>query len=86
MDGKKTAQNLLVLHQKLLDGNTFAFEEIFEAVFPCLLGDLQRNFPWTDGHIVTDGVTDALLDYLLKPHAFDPLRGVPLDRFLFKAA
>jgi DNA-directed RNA polymerase specialized sigma24 family protein len=47
---------------------------------------MGRRFPKTDLHLVSDGATDALLDYCAKPAAFDTSQRVPLDRFLANAA
>ena len=80
------AKCLLPLHGRLLKGDRVASEELAEALLSPLVNEMAHKFPMTDVHLVSDGVTDALLDYALKPLSFDPGRGVPLDRFLAKAA
>src|SRR5690242_3411321 len=80
------ASRLLLLHRRLLDGDRVASEEIMESLLPRLVCELQRKFPTTDAHLVSDGVTDALLNYSEKPAAFDMDQHVPLDRFLAKAS
>lgn len=80
------AQRLLLLHRRLLDGDRVVSEEIMESLLLRLVGELQRKFPTTDAHLISDGVTDALLDYCQKPAAFDIDQRVPLDRFLTKAS
>src|SRR5437899_1757123 len=79
-------QSLIPLHHRLLEGDPVASEEVTTALLFRLVHEMQRKFPQTDVHLVSDGVTDALLDYCAKSAAFDPKRGVPLDRFLAKAA
>jgi RNA polymerase sigma-70 factor (ECF subfamily) len=80
------AQQLLVLHKRLLEGDRVASEELAGLVLERLVSDLGRKFPHTDSHVICDGVTDAVLDYCARPVSFDSSRGVPLDRFLAKAA
>jgi DNA-directed RNA polymerase specialized sigma24 family protein len=79
-------QDLLVLHRRLLGGDRIASEKLVEVLLPRLASELERQFRKTDPHLVSDGVTDALLDYCARPAAFDEARNVPLDRFLAKAA
>ena len=73
---------LLRLHRRLVNGERTASEEIATALLNPLTGELCREFPALDLGLVCDGVTDALLDYCAHPSAFDPVRGVPLDRYL----
>lgn len=79
-------QRLLSLHRRLLDGDRVASEECAELLLEQLVGEVARKFPHTDIHLVSDGVTDALLDYWGKPFSFDLSRGVPLYRFLVQAS
>jgi RNA polymerase sigma-70 factor (ECF subfamily) len=80
------AQQLLRLHTRLLDGDRIASEEVVGLLLIRLSNELARKFPNTDKHLISDGVTDALLEYCTVPKKFDPSRGVPLDRFLSRAA
>jgi RNA polymerase sigma-70 factor (ECF subfamily) len=80
------AQQLLRLHTRLLDGDRIASEEVVSLLLIPLSNELARKFPITDKHLISDGVTDALLEYCAGPKKFDPSRGVPLDRFLARAA
>lgn len=73
------------LHGRLLSGDRTASEELAALLLPALLRELAAKFPFTDRAIVSDGVTDAVLEYCLKPDGFDTGRGVPLDRFLYQA-
>lgn len=36
--------------------------------------------------VISDACSDAILDYIARPHRFDITRGIPLDRFLQYAA
>src|SRR5713226_8040109 len=78
-------QVLLALHTRLVEGDRVAPSELADILLPRLIREMQRKFPKTDAHLVSDGVTDALLDYCARPSAFDVGRRVPLDRFLAKA-
>jgi RNA polymerase sigma-70 factor (ECF subfamily) len=86
MSEETDTKDLLALHRRLLDGDRVASEELVEVLLGHLVNEMTRKFRRTDVHLLSDGVTDALLEYCLKPRAFDAGRGVPLDRFLAKAA
>jgi RNA polymerase sigma-70 factor (ECF subfamily) len=77
---------LLLLHQRLLGGDRVASAELIELLLSHLMSEMERKFPTSDVQLVSDGVTDALLDYCDRPETFDPRRGAPLDRFLARAA
>src|SRR3982750_286115 len=85
MAEERDAQLFLALNKRLLEGDRVAPAELMEVLLPRLIREMQGKFPKTDPHLVSDGVTDALLDYCARPAAFDWKRGVPLDRFLAKA-
>ncbi len=76
---------LLELHERLLSGDRVASEEIAELLLMPLITRLSRSFSRTDVQVVSDGVTDAILDYCARPQIFNPLRGVPLGGFLSMA-
>src|SRR5690349_1398262 len=78
-------QLLLALHKRLLEGDRVAPAELTQMLLSRLISEMQGKFPKTDPHQVSDGVTDALLDYCARPTSFDLQRGVPLHRFLAKA-
>jgi len=80
------AEHLLALHERLLQGDRVAPEELAELLLERLTAEVARQFPHTDIHIVYEGIADALLDYCAKPGGFDTARNVPLDRFLCQAA
>jgi len=80
------AEQLLLLHTRLSDGNRIASEELVCLLLDPLSNEIARKFPNTDMQLISDGVTDALLEYCTDPNKFDPSRGVPLDRFLAQAA
>lgn len=83
--GNKVEQ-LLLLHTRLSDGNRIASEELVCLLLDPLSSEIARKFPNTDMQLISDGVTDALLEYCTDPNKFDPSRAVPLDRFLAQAA
>jgi len=85
MAEESDAQLLLALNKRLLEGDRVASAELTQILLPRLIREMQGKFPKTDHHLVSDGVTDALLDYCARPTVFDWKRGVPLDRFLAKA-
>jgi hypothetical protein len=77
---------LLTLHRALLGGSRTASEEIATALIKPLTAELCRSFEGLDPALVSDGVTDAILEYVTNPQSFDDRHGVPLDRFLRKNA
>src|SRR5439155_13408712 len=85
MAEESDAQILLALHNRLLEGDRVASAELAEMLLPRLISEMERKFPKTDLHLLSDGATDALLDYCARPAAFDAGRCVPLNRFLAKA-
>lgn len=62
-----------------------AEDALTEWCWPWVFQQLHHAFPCTNQEIVADGVTDALRDYLKRPHRFDPARA-SLGTFLFLAA
>lgn len=80
------SQQFLELHQRLLNGDRTASEEVASKLLSRLAEKIGRKFPRTDKHIVWDGATDAILDYCARPDQFNAARGVPLDRFLSMVA
>ena len=77
---------LLSLHRALLAGSRTASEEIAATLISPLTAELCRAFERLDPGLISDGVTDAILEYVTAPQSFDATRGVPLDRFLRKNA
>jgi hypothetical protein len=77
---------LLSLHERLLFGDRTASEEVAGRLLSSLVAEVSRKFPATDRGLVCDGVTDAILDYCMRPAQFDRKRGVPLARFLQMAS
>ena len=77
---------LFALHKQLLQGDRTASEEVASLLLTPITNQTSRKFPFTDEHIVAEGVTDAILDYCENPQKFDATRGVPLDGFIRMAA
>jgi RNA polymerase sigma-70 factor (ECF subfamily) len=77
---------LLMLHRRLLAGDRLASEGVASLLLPSLVQAVSQQFPQTDEQLIWTGVSDAVLDYCARPQQFDESRGVPLDRFLQKAA
>lgn len=77
---------MLSLHERLIEGDRTASEEVAVMLLSQLTKEVTHKFPHTDEQIVSDGVVDAILDYCSKPQMFDPNFKVPLDRFLRHAA
>jgi RNA polymerase sigma-70 factor (ECF subfamily) len=80
------SSQLLVLHHRLCDGDRTASDEFAELILKLLVEQVARRYPHTDEQVIWDGVSAAFLDYCSRPHQFDERRGVPLDRFLYKAS
>lgn len=74
------------VHERLMRGDRLASEELARLVLPSLVEEMIRRFPTTDEQMVSDGVIDAVLEYGAYPQRFDTGKGVPLDRFLARAA
>ncbi|HWG46953.1 MAG TPA: hypothetical protein VN688_29590 [Gemmataceae bacterium] len=74
------------LHERLLNGDRLASEELCRRVLSFLVAEVARKFPRSDEQLVSDGVIDAVLDYCSQPRQYDADAGVPLDRFLALAA
>jgi RNA polymerase sigma-70 factor (ECF subfamily) len=77
---------LLALHDRLLRGDRLASDELSRLVLPALAAETARRFPRVDEHVISDGVSDAVLDYCAAPQRFDTAQNVPLHRFLATAA
>lgn len=73
---------LLALHDQLLLGIGSAAGEIAEQLLIRLASPLLHQYFGTDPDVIWDGVTEAILNYLQAPGAFDPSRGIPLEAFL----
>jgi CheY-like chemotaxis protein len=73
------------LHVRLAAGDVTARDPLLSLVWPKLMRQLRR-LPGASRETAVDATVDALMDYLRVPGAFDPSRGVPLDRFLAMAA
>jgi RNA polymerase sigma-70 factor (ECF subfamily) len=73
------------LHERLLEGDRLASEELSRLLLVSLVEEVHGRLRTTDEQLITDGVVDAVLDYCARPAQFDPARDVPLDRFLANA-
>jgi hypothetical protein len=77
---------LLELHYRILRGVPDAVEQLAGKILRKLHRDLRLSFRSAPDDILMDAVEDAVLEYIARPHRFDATRGIPLDRFLYKAA
>jgi RNA polymerase sigma-70 factor (ECF subfamily) len=75
---------LLLLHERLLNGDRVASEEVMGLMLAPLQEEIARRFRNVDEQLVSDGVIDAILDYCASPQRYNA--SSPLDRFLSKAA
>jgi len=80
------SEQLLILHQRLVEGDRTASEEICNLLLMSLIKEVKKKYPRTDEHIISDGSVDAILEYCEKPQTFDATLGIPLERFLKLAA
>lgn len=78
--------NLVVLHERLVDGDKFVSDELAACLLPLLRGRLRAAFRAAGNDDTNDAAVDALLEYFARPDRFDSSRGVPLDRFLLVIA
>lgn len=70
MDAEDLSQHL---HDRLLSGDVTAPAEIAELFLPEVTAYLSRRFPnLTDPHWIDIAVTDALMNYFLRPEQFNP--------------
>jgi hypothetical protein len=86
MKKSRKPDELLSLHERLLNGDRIVSEEIARHLLQPLVDEVSRKFPTTDADIICDGVTDAILEYCAKPTLFNPAKGLPLARFLQMAS
>lgn len=75
-------EQLLMLHNRLVDGDRTVTEEIASILLSPITQAVARRFPRTDEQVIWDGVIDAIFDYFDKPHQFDLTRGVPLSGYI----
>jgi hypothetical protein len=76
------ADPLRHLHERVVQGDRPAIEELTAALLRDVSGALGRSLPGVDSDVVSDAVEDAILEYLKRPTRFDPSRGVPLVQFI----
>jgi RNA polymerase sigma-70 factor (ECF subfamily) len=62
------------LHERLLAGDPLATHDLFERHYRPLVTWLGGKYRTTDADIVSDAVTQTLLDYFDRPERFDPRR------------
>lgn len=79
------AETLLRLHERAVDGDQAAVDELVTALLPVLHRRLRRAFPSVPADLAADAATDAILDYVRSPGRFDRNRGVALEQFLYRA-
>jgi hypothetical protein len=73
--------DLVVLHKGVLRGDASSRERLAAVLLKVVPRILRREMPYIDGHIVNDGVEDALMSYFGVPSRYDPLRA-RLDTFI----
>jgi len=74
------------LHARLSHGDTSAVDELARRFIDALPKHLRRRYRRAPIDLVTDACEDAILNYLARPHKYDPSFGVPLGTFLLLAA
>ena len=88
-DADERTARIRSLHDRLCSGNAGnGLEAAVELFYRPLVERLnsRRAFRRTDPEMIEDGVVDALLEYIQKPHTFAPAGGRTLDRHLQLAA
>lgn len=61
------------LHQRVLSKGHSVWAEVSEEFFPILVQDLSYKFPGSEyADLIDQAASDALMNYLKKPQAFDP--------------
>lgn len=63
-------------------GGAGVLDQLIDRLMSSLRRALRRAFPQAPDDILDTAAEDAILEYLGGPHSFNPLHGVPLDRFL----
>lgn len=84
--GPETRECVMTLHEGIAAGDPVALESLYAHVFRALCHRLEHNFRCSSNDVLADAVEDAIVHYVLNPAAFDPSRGVPLDRYLYQAS
>lgn len=74
------------LHQQLIDGDQSVSNTLCELLLDLLSVALNRKFPQIDEDILSDCITDSIIEYLKLPSKFDPSKGPSLDSFLLMAS
>lgn len=74
------------LHSRIVAGDRSVVEDFAARMLDILRRHLRRVFTNLPEEILSDAAEDSLLDYMRRPHTFDPERGVPLSAFLYRAA
>lgn len=80
------SDQLLQLHERLVEGNPTASAEIAEILYEWLLHRLQAAVAYASTEDVADVAADALVRYLANPDRFRPERGKGLAGFLLMDA
>jgi RNA polymerase sigma-70 factor, ECF subfamily len=73
------------LHERLLAGDPLATLDLFTHFAPLMRRRLAARFATTDPDLVEEAVSDALLDYFLRPERYDASRR-SLRGYLFMVA
>jgi RNA polymerase sigma-70 factor (ECF subfamily) len=80
------ATALTDLHLRFVEGDRMAVEAIADRVLPVLTTRLRRAFPRQPIDVLHDALTDAFLDYMTRPRAFDSSSDEALQRRPYQAA
>jgi RNA polymerase sigma-70 factor (ECF subfamily) len=74
------------LHERLLDGDLVASQELATAFLPAVVDRLKQRFPrLNDETLIFDAATDAILSYAERPSQYDP-QGLRLLSYLIMSA
>jgi RNA polymerase sigma-70 factor (ECF subfamily) len=74
------------LHERLLDGDLVASQELATAFLPAVVERLKRRFPrLEDESFIFDAAADAILSYAERPSQYDP-QGLRLLSYLVMSA
>lgn len=74
------------LHQRVVQGDSAALDELAERLLPVMQRLLRRAFHFVADADISTAVEDAFLEYARAPGRMDLSRGVPLERCLMPAA
>jgi CheY-like chemotaxis protein len=77
-----TQDPLQGLHLLALGGDRSAVERLASELLGVVTAALRKRWKTTQPDWISDAVSDALLDYLIRPERFEPSRGIPLAHYI----